>query len=108
MSKNLRERWRTVLLTLALPLLAAAWFTYLKVGVMRDVDPASPYFMDITFGTAYQGAAQYMDWLIGVDLPPVVWATLTVGLFVFLLWRRSWSGMFFLLYVPLTFAPVIF
>jgi hypothetical protein len=108
MSKNLRERWRTVLLTLALPLLAGAWFTYLKVGVMRDVDPASPYFMDITFGTAYQGAAQYMDWLTGVDLPPVVWATLTVGLFVFLLWRRSWSGMFFLLYVPLTFAPVIF
>jgi hypothetical protein len=108
MSKNLQKRWQAVLPSLALPLLACAWFIYLKVGVMRDVDSAAPYFMDVTFGTAYQGAAQYMDWLTGVDLPPVVWATLAAGLFVLLLWRRSRCGMFFLLYVPVTFAPVIF
>jgi len=108
MSKNFGQRWRTVLLTLAVPLLAGAWFAYLKVGVMRDIDPASPYSMDITFGTAYRGAGQYMDWLTGVDLPPLVWVILTFGLFAFMLWRRNRTGMFFLLYVPLTFAPVIF
>ena len=106
--KNVHERWRAVLLTLALPLLAGAWFTYLKVGVMRDLDAASPYFMDITAGTAFRGAGQYMDWLTGVDLQALVWVVLAFGVFGFLIWRRSWTGMFFLLYVPLTFAPVIF
>ncbi|HEX5000662.1 MAG TPA: hypothetical protein VFY29_20730 [Terriglobia bacterium] len=95
-------------LWLGVPLLVGLWLTHLKVNVMRDMDPSLPYYFEIDLWTAYQGYAQYLNWMTGLEAPAWLWLAAAALFLAFLFWNRVRLGIFFAVYTALAFAPVIF
>jgi hypothetical protein len=101
-------RRRIVLTHLALPLIAAIWFTRLRVQTMRGTNPLDPYYMDLRWSTVMAGFGQYFNWLYGIKLPALLWCVLLVTALGFAIYRRNGLATFFLSSTIVAFAPVIF
>jgi hypothetical protein len=101
-------RGRLILTYLAPPLVAAIWFTRLRVQTMRGANPLDPYYLDLRWSTLINGFGQYFTWLYGIRLPPLLWCVLLATALGLAIYRRDRLATFFLSSTIVAFAPVIF
>lgn len=91
-----------------LPGFLGIWYGLQKVAEMRSPDPSQPYFMDIHGMVMGIGFGYYFNTLFGTSIRWEQWAVgfaALLLLFLLLKWRLA---AFFLIYVFVTFLPLIF
>ena len=91
-----------------LPAAIAGWFVYWKVAIMGQSNPSMPYSMEFSPAAIFHGFGWYLNALGGGEWSPSAWIVpliLVIGAIGF---TRNRMALFFLLYVGLTFLPVIF
>ena len=91
-----------------LPAAIVGWFVYLKIATMEQSDPSMPYHMEISPAALFHGFCWYLNALWTVEWSPGVWIVLLFLVTGAILFTRNRRALFFLLYVALTFLPVIF
>ena len=75
---------------------------------MEQSDPSMPYHMEISPAALFHGFCWYLNALWTVEWSPGVWIVLLFLVTGAILFTRNRRALFFLLYVALTFLPVIF
>ena len=92
----------------ALPGALAVWYSLSHASAMRGIAPDHPYYMKVTGLTLANGLGTYFNMLCRTNCR---WQTWWIGfcmvLLIFVL-SRSRLALFFQLYIPITFLPVIF
>jgi hypothetical protein len=112
-----KEAWkwlRGLATRLFIPFLLTLLYLAIKIHDMgrlvSDAAPYSrshPYFLDFSFGSLLEGYAWYWNVLLGWNLDPLVWLVVWLGLAGWFLWRKNRWALFWLLYIFVTFVPVI-
>jgi hypothetical protein len=100
-------RWR-MLTHFTMPSAAGAWYGLRKVVEMRSPLPDQPYYIDLSSLTLGRGFGAYFNTLFTTQWRWQIWA---IGFGILLLWFSLFKkrlAAFFLLYVFITFLPVIF
>jgi len=112
-----KEAWkwlRGLAIRLFIPFFLTLFYLAIKIRDMgrlvSDAAPYSrshPYFLDFSLGSLLKGYAWYWNVLLGWSLDPLVWLVVWLGLAGWFFWRQNRWALFWLLYVFVTFVPVI-
>src|ERR1700746_1360862 len=91
----------------ALPSGLAFWYGLAKTLAMRGV-ASDPYYLSIDWSTLFSGLGRYLNMLFSTNVRWQIWFVSFVALLLVLALSRKRLALFFVLYVFITFLPVIF
>ena len=91
----------------ALPSGLAFWYGLAKTLAMRGV-ASDPYYLSIDWSTLFSGLGRYLNMLFSTNVRWQIWFVSFVALLLVLALSRQRLALFFVLYVFITFLPVIF
>jgi hypothetical protein len=83
-------------------------YGYTRFLGMSSESPANPYYMDFSILTLGRGYGWYFDHLYGMRLRWGAWMIASVLIFGLFMYMRERRGPFFLGYIFITLAPVVF
>lgn len=90
------------------PLAIAGWFVFWKTTTMGQSNPSMPYYMELSPTALWDGFSWYMNALGRTEWTPGYWVAGLIPVIGAILHSRNRLALFFLLYIGLTFMPVIF
>jgi hypothetical protein len=85
----------------------AKWYGLGKTLAMRGV-ASDPYYLSISLSTLFSGFGDYLNMLFSTNFRWQIWLLSLVALLLVLALSRQRLALFFVLYVFITFLPVIF
>lgn|SRR5262249_48999368 len=83
------------------------WYGLGKTLAMRGV-ASDPYYLSINLSTLFSGFGDYLNMLFSTNFPWQIWFVSLVALLLVVALSRQRLALFFVLYVFITFLPVIF
>jgi hypothetical protein len=101
---NVRRLW----LRYSVFAVVMAWFMFLKITTMQDVDPTRPYYLDLSVLTFGRGYGWYFNTLFQTHQRWGGWFTLSALLAIAFAVTRNRLALFFLAFTYVTLVPYVF